>query len=246
LADPAPVAAWGRPDDPRRRITLDHLLRMSSGLAFNEDVSDPLHDVTYMLTQVGDMAAYAIDKPLQNEPGRDWHYSSGTTNIISGILRRTVGDASYHGFPRRALFEPLGMRSAVIEPDASGTFVGSSFMYATARDWAKFGQLYLQDGVWDGKRLLPDGWVKYTTTPAPTVSDASYGAHFWLNIPPEYRSAGGSPLPADAFHAVGHEGQFLTIIPSQRLVIVRLGLARYPQAWEHDRFVRLVLQAINE
>lgn len=246
LGDSALVPAWRQPRDPRRRITLDHLLRMNSGLAFNEDASDPLQDVTYMLMQTGDMAAYAADKQLQNEPGREWRYSSGTTNILSGIIRRTVGDGSYLTFPSRVLFEPLGMRSAVIEPDAAGTFVGSSFMYATARDWAKFGQLYLQDGVWGGRRLLPAGWVKYTTTPAPNAPDGVFGAHFWLKIPPEYRSPLDLPLPNDAFHAVGHEGQFLTIIPSQRLVIVRLGLARYPQAWEHDRFVDLVLQAMGQ
>lgn len=246
VGDRAPVPVWDQPQDRRRGITLDHLLRMNSGLAFNEDASDPLQDVTYMLMQVGDMAAYAADKELQSEPGRAWHYSSGTTNIISGIIRRVVGDGDYSTFPRRALFEPLGMGSAVIEPDAAGTFVGSSFMYATARDWAKFGQLYLQDGMWHGRRLLPAGWVKYTTTPAPNAPDGIYGAHFWLKIPPEYRSRENLRLPDDAFHAVGHEGQFLTIIPSQRLVVVRLGTTRYPQAWEHDRFIHLVLQAVDE
>lgn len=246
LADPAAVPAWLGPGDVRRHITIGQLLQMTSGLAFNEDHGNPLQDVTYMLLQAPDMAAYAADKPIRDEPGRAWQYSSGTTNIISGILRRIVGDAPYRTFPRRALIEPLGMRSAVIEPDAAGTFVGSSFMYATARDWATLGQLYLQDGVWNGRRLLPEGWVRYTTTPAPNAPEGAYGAHFWLKIPREYRSSDDLPLPADAFHAVGHEGQFLTIIPSKSLVIVRLGLARYPRAWEHDRFVRLVLRAIDK
>lgn len=244
LDDPAPVPAWAAPDDPRRAITIGQLLQMNSGLAFNEDYGDPLHDVTYMLTQVADMAAYAAEKPLQDAPGSVWHYSSGTTNILSAALRRVIGDQAYATFPRRALFAPLGTSRAVIEQDAAGTFVGSSFMYATAREWARLGQLYLQDGVWNGQRLLPAGWVHYTTLPAPHAPDGVYGAHVWLRLPAEYRSADEAALPADAFHAIGHEGQFLTIIPSHRLVIVRMGLTRHPQAWQHDRFVQRVLQAV--
>lgn len=137
------------------------------------------------------------------------------------------------------------MTSAVIETDAAGTFVGSSFMYATARDWARFGLLYLYDGVWSGERILPEGWVAYTRTPVPNAPEQQYGAHFWLHIPKEYRCGNDSrPLPADAFHAIGHEGQFVTIIPSRELVLVRLGFTRYPCAWNHQAFVDLVLAAI--
>ena len=136
------------------------------------------------------------------------------------------------------------MRSAVLEADASGTFVGSSFMYATARDWARLGQLYLQDGLWDGKRLLPEGWVRYTTTLAPADPQRAYGAHFWLRIPQEYRRGDGG-VPDDAFHAVGHEGQFVTIVPSHDAVIVRLGRTRYADAWPHDVFVDRVLAALR-
>ncbi len=168
-----------------------------------------------------------------------------TTNIISRIIQQVVGDANYIDLPRRALLQCIGMNSAIIEQDASGTFVGSSFMYATARDWAKFGQMYLQDGIWAGQRILPEGWVKYTTTPAPQAPDKQYGAHFWLKIPKEYRSRDHAKLiPADAFHAVGHEGQFVSIIPSRELVIVRLGLTRYPSAWKHDKFIGLVLETV--
>lgn len=246
LGEPAPVPEWQKPDDPRRKITLDQLLHMSSGLDFAEDYSDPLKDVTSMLLRVPDMAAYAAKKKQVAESGARWSYSSGTTNIMSGIIRRVVGDADYDNFPRRALFERIGMDSAVIEPDASGTFVGSSFMYATARDWATFGQLYLQDGVRAGQHILPEGWVKYTTTPAPQAPDKEYGAHFWLKIPEEYRSgAHAGPLPDDAFHAVGHEGHFVTVIPSRSMVIVRLGLTRFASAWHHDRFVHQVLEAVG-
>jgi hypothetical protein len=117
-------------------------------------------------------------------------------------------------------------------------------MYATARDWARFGMLYLQDGVWNGHRILPEGWVSYTVAPAPADRHRPYGAHFWLDVPAEYRGT-ADHLPSDAFHAVGHEGQFITIVPSQDAVIVRLGRTRYPEAWDHDRFVRDVLAALG-
>lgn len=157
---------WQGSSNGRDMITLNHLLQMSSGLEFNEDYSNPLSDVTYMLLRVPDTAAYAAEKDLVAEPGSKWRYSSGSTNILSRFVRQKLGDAEYLTFPRRALFGPLGMDSAVIEPDDSGTFVGSSFMYATVRDWAKFGQLYLQDGLWGGKRILPEGWVRYATIAA--------------------------------------------------------------------------------
>ncbi len=119
-------------------------------------------------------------------------------------------------------------------------------MYATARDWAKFGQLYLQNGIWKGKRILPDGWVHYATTPAQQTPNHEFGSHFWLKLPKEYASADTSNrLPEDAFHAVGHEAQFITVIPSRELVIVRLGLSRFASAWQHDKFLSKVLEAVK-
>jgi CubicO group peptidase (beta-lactamase class C family) len=138
------------------------------------------------------------------------------------------------------------MSSAVMETDGVGTFVGSSFMYATARDWARFGLLYLQDGVWSGTRILPEGWVDFSRTPAPGAPDGKFGAHFWLRIPEEFRCAGDMPeIPSDAFHAVGYEGQFVTVVPSRKLVLVRLGSSRYPCGWNHQRFVHLVVGAFG-
>jgi len=241
-----PVPEWLKPDDPRRKITLSQLLQMSSGLHFVEDYGSPVKDVTRMLFEIPDMGAYAASMALEAKPGSKWSYSSGTTNIISRIIRNVLGDSDYFSFPRRALFEPLGMESAVLEPDASGTFVGSSFMYATARDWAKFGLLYLYDGVWAGKRIFPEGWVKYTTSPALSSPNLEYGAHFWLKLPDEYRGLKDKNiLPGDAFHAVGYEGQFISIIPSSNLVVVRLGLTRFSSAWPHDTFISKVLEAVN-
>ena len=245
LSDSVAIPQWQGSGDPRRKITLEQLLLMSSGLQFHEEYSNPLADVTYMLLGVPDAAAYAAAKPLEAQPGTRWSYSSGTTNIIAYAIRQIVGDSDYLEFPRRALFDRLGMTSAVMETNAAGTFVGSSFMYATARDWARFGLLYLRDGVWSGQRILPEGWVAYTRTPAPNAPDEQYGAHFWLRIIKAQRCGNdGQPLPLDAFHAIGHEGQFVTIIPSRELVLVRLGLARYPCAWDQQMFVHLVLAAL--
>jgi CubicO group peptidase (beta-lactamase class C family) len=217
---------------------------MSSGLRFDEGMSSVRADVVRMLFQSGDAAAFAIGKELVASPGTHWQYSSGTTNILSRALRTLFSsDAEYLSFPRRSLFDRIGMSSAVIETDAAGTFVGSSYMYATARDWARFGMLYAHDGTWNGERLLPQGWVKYSSSPAPADPLKQYGAHFWLQIPEGY---GGSDrrLPVSAFHAAGHEGQFVTIVPSRDLVIVRLGRTRYAGAWDHAAFVREVLAAL--
>jgi len=245
LSAPANAPEWLAPDDPRRAITLDHLLHMESGLEFSEDHGKALQDVTFMLLREPDAAAFAARKPLQAPPGTRWHYASGTSNILSRLIRRTVGEADYPGFPKRALFAPLGMDSAVLEQDASGTFVGSSFMYATARDWATLGQFYLQDGVWNGRRLLPEGWVRYSTTPAPHAPHGEYGAHFWLKLD-DSPAATASTLPADAFHGIGFEGQYLSIVPSQRLVVVRLGLTREGKAWRQGEFLARVIEAPKE
>jgi CubicO group peptidase (beta-lactamase class C family) len=244
LDDPARIPEWSASDDARGTISVDDLLHMSSGLRFEEGGSDPTSDLLTMLYGAGDMAAVAMNQPLEARPGTRWKYSSGTTLILSRLLRNALGEDAYRRFPHNALFEPLGMTSAVMEADASGTLVGSSYMYATARDWARFGQLYLQDGVWRSERILPEGWVEYTRKPAPAAPDSIYGAHFWLRTPGEYRGPAAT-LPPDVFHAVGHEGQFLTIVPSYDAVIVRLGRTRYPESWAHDRFVAAVLATLR-
>ena len=243
LDAPVPVPEWQMNGDPRREITLDQLMRMKSGLEFSEKASNPFSDVTRMLFTTPDAAAYAANKPLVAKPGTRWNYASGTTNLVSRIIRHTLGEDDYRQFPYRALFGPLGMRSTQFESDASGTFVGSSFLYAKARDWAKFGLLYCQDGVWLGERILPEGWVYYSTTPVAT--DRQYGAHFWLNIQQKNSTMDlDRPLPADAFHAMGYEGQCVSIVPSQQLVVVRLGLTRKSSAWRQDRFLNLIIDAL--
>jgi CubicO group peptidase (beta-lactamase class C family) len=240
---PVPIPEWQDAGDPRH-VTIDHLLRMSSGLEFDESPWNPVSDVTVMLLGRPDAGFYAASKGLAAVPGTTWKYSSGTTNIISRAIRTVINDdAVYADFPRQALFNRLQMSSALIETDESGAFIGSSFGYATARDWARLGMLYVNDGLWEGQRILPEGWVAYTRTPAPADPLKRYGAHVWLKVADEY--SGDAVLPADAFHAIGHAGQFVTMIPSAGLVVVRLGLTRYPDAWDHTAFVRDVLMALD-
>jgi CubicO group peptidase (beta-lactamase class C family) len=193
---PAPVPEWQKSDDPRRHITLEQLLWMSSGLSFSETYAEkPVSDVQIMLFTKPDMAAYAVRLPLEAEPGTRWHYSTGTTNIIARIIRSSFGDErDYFAFPRRALFNRIDMRSAVFETDASGMFNCGSSLFASARDWARLGLLYLNDGVWEGERIFPERWVAYSTTPAPTAEKGDYGAQIWLNQGPQ-GNAEARPFP---------------------------------------------------
>jgi hypothetical protein len=247
---PAPVPEWRGEGDPRAAITLDQLLRMSSGLEFGEATDEYDADLATMLFDRGDAAAYAAAKPLAHAPDSHWHYSSGTSNIVSRILRDSFeGDqAAYFRFPREALFDRIGMRSAVIEPDASGSFVASSFMFATARDWARFGLLFLEDGVWQGERILPEGWVEYSTRPTPKAPQGRYGAHWWLNAgePDDPADRPWPDLPTDTFSARGFEGQEIVVIPSRKLVLVRLGQSRPESSYSSNDFAAAVLAAIGE
>jgi CubicO group peptidase (beta-lactamase class C family) len=223
---PAPVIEWQ--NDERREITINHLMHASSGLVWSESYFKP-GDFHNMFMHSDDKAAYAASKKLEFKPGEVFEYSSGTTNILSRIIRQAVGDTDYYRFPYEKLFHKTGMYEAIIEPDASGTFVGSSYGYASARDWGRFGLLYLNDGVVNGERILPEGWVKYSSTPAPAAPIGQYGAQMWLNAGakdnPEKCYHPG--LPSDEFGAEGFEDQFVFIIPSQKLVVVRLGISHY-------------------
>ena len=240
----APIASWAA--DNRNTITLNDLMHQSSGLKWDENYSKP-SGATNMLFKKKDMGLYAAESPLEGTPGEKFYYSSGTSNIISRIVRNTVGDDDYYKLPYEKLFYKIGMYSAVIEPDAGGTFVGSSYSFATARDWARFGLLYLNDGVWNGERILPEGWVKYTTTPAPGAPIGEYGAQFWLNA-----GAKGNPAnrrypdaPIDLFTADGFEGQNVWIVPSKKLVIARLSLQQ-GNYLDENRFLAEVISTLPE
>ncbi|MBI4676057.1 MAG: serine hydrolase [Elusimicrobia bacterium] len=236
---------WSSQGDPRGRISLEDLLRMRSGLEFEEIYTDPLRDVAQMLFNRPSAAAYASAKPLRHEPGKVWSYSSGASNILGLVCRRAVESAGedWLTFPRRALFEPLGMASAILEPDAAGDFVFSSFMFATARDWARYGLFFLQGGRWEGRRVLPEGWTAFCARPTPQSQEGRYGAGWWLKIPKELggQTPAARKAPPDAFFAIGHEGQVLTVIPSLRLVAVRLGLSIRIDAWDHAAFLAALL-----
>ncbi len=240
-----PLSEWSATNDPRQAITMTHLLLMESGLKWDESYLNPFSDVVRMLFIQPDTGQKAASKRLAALPGRHFQYSSGTTNLISRIIRQTIGDdKAYWQFPRQTLFNPLAMESAVFELDAGGTFVGSSYMYATARDWARFGLLLAQDGNWNGRRLLPEGWVAFMTEPSDS-SNGCYGGHVWTNGPECTEDWAMGGLPEGTFSMEGHYGQFVTVIPSQELVIVRFGMTKNPQDWNQADLVRKVLSALK-
>jgi len=234
---PLDIPEWKK--DGRREITLDHLLHMTSGLDWNEDYGN-LSDVTVMLHKKGDMAKYTAQKPLEHQPGTDWKYSSGTTNLVSLILRHSFeSDDDYHRYPREALFNKTGMKSAIFEMDASGTFVGSSYVYATMRDYARFALLYLNEGKWMGEQLLPADWIHYTLSPA-AGSDGKYGASFWLN-----RSGDQPDAPTDMYMCKGHDGQFIFIIPSRQLIVIRTGYSKHGE-FDTNLMLKEILECLQK
>ncbi|SDO13573.1 serine hydrolase [Afipia sp. GAS231] len=230
LDEPAPIAAWQGPGDPRHAITLDHLLRHTAGLALGSSLSaslaSALEPVNRMKFMESDMAAYAESMPLETAPGSAWNYNDGNTVILGHVIRQASGGSASKmmRFARQELFDPLGMRNVAIEFDASGNPEASTQMLASARDWARFGQLYLDDGMAGGKRILPEGWVKYSASATPNAW-VGQSAGFWTNLGDSlgatYRVEHG--WPRDAFFAKGTIGQYVIIIPSEKLVIVRLG-----------------------
>ncbi len=228
ISAPAPVPEWQISGDPRGEISHEQLLQMSSGLAFSEVyTAGSMSDVILMLYTTGDTGGFAASQPLAHDPGTHFYYSSGTSNIIARLQRDLFEDwHDYLNYPRQRLFNPLGMRSAVLEPDESGTFVGSSYMYATPRDWARFGLLYLQDGVWNGERLLPEGFVERSVTPAAAPERGQYGYQVWLNAgaPEEIANRVQPSLPETMYYLSGFEGQNILIFPEQDLIVLRMGL----------------------
>ena len=217
---PTGIPEWQ--GDERAAITLNDLMQMQSGLEWNEDYGNR-SDVNLMLHREKDMGLYALDKPLEHKPGTFWYYSSGSTNIVMRYLRgKFASDKEFLTYYRERLFAPLGIHNPVFEPDMSGTPVGSSYLYITAREFASLGQLYLDDGVFQGQRILPEGWVDYTVTPASDSKDG-YGSFFWLN-----KDKFWPDIPEDMFNCQGHDGQEIFIIPSKDLVVVVLGYSPKP------------------
>jgi CubicO group peptidase (beta-lactamase class C family) len=233
--DRAPIAAWQGKDDPRSAITIRHLLHMSSGL--NNGGTR-----TGMAYWGGINTAEAIvSTSLQAQPGSRWEYANYDTLLLVLSMKEVLGGApEYWHFPYHELLHKIGMRNTTLELDAYGNFIMSSQNYSTPRDLARFGLLYLHDGVWNGERILPEGWVDFTTQPASADTQQRYGAQFWL--------FGGDPrLPDDVFSTAGSRGQFATICPSNDLVVVRMGLdSTEGRSWDQPGFVAAILAAIGE
>lgn len=230
LDQPAGFPDWNR--DERSAITIEDLMRMETGLEWNEDYGNR-SDVTRMLYEHGDFAGFTISRNPVASPGKEWNYASGTINVLCRILRERIGnDSVYYTWPYLHFFRPVGMYSALLETDAAGQWAGSSYLFATSRDFARLGLLFLNDGFHRGVRILPKGWNDFCTRPA-SGSGNSYGAGFWLN-----RAALLPDAPADLYFGNGYNGQRIFIIPSSRLVIVVLGHSPKPDG-EID-FNRLV------
>ena len=238
-----PVSQYVQAFEPAHRnaLTINHLLRMSSGLYWKEGYEyDPFSsDVIAMLytTHFQDMASLLSTKDFEYPPGSRFRYSSGETNLLVHVFRKTLPIELYDDFPWKELFDPLGIKSATWERDAAGTFIGSSYLFISPEDLGRIGLLFLRDGIWKDKRLLPEGWVKYTTTQAPAFSKTildgkanckSYGAQWWLNQPtPEKKCSRPYPdAPANVYLASGHHGQNLIIMPDQNIILVRNGADR--------------------
>jgi len=228
LWQPAPVPEWRQPGDPRAKIRIADLLNMSSGLRIRApqdpdyDPSGPYPDHVYLYTGGINSFHYAATRPLQWPPGTVGRYRNTDPVLVNYLIRLAVEKRreDYLAFPRRALFDKLGMRSVVIETDPYGDFLTQGYDFASARDWARLGNLYLQDGVWNGVRILPEGFVRFVTTVAPAwAADGRpiYGGFFWIN------GDGDLPIPRDAYFMAGAGGQFTIIIPSHDLVVVRQG-----------------------
>ncbi len=236
IYDSAPIAEWE--GDEREIITTHNLLQMNSGLEWEEDYNT-ISDVTKMLFLESDMTQTQLDKPLAYEPNTHWNYSSGTTNLLSRIIRNQFDShQAYLDFPYESFIDRIGMNSMVLEADLDGNYVGSSYGWATARDWAKFGLLYLNRGNWNGEQIFDESWVDYVTQATPT-SEGIYGGQFWLN-------AGGNypDLPLNMFSCNGYQGQRISIFPDQDLVVVRLGLGD-EEVFDFQEFHLGILDAIK-
>ncbi|XLS29380.1 serine hydrolase domain-containing protein [Flavobacteriaceae bacterium M23B6Z8] len=233
VEDTAPVKEWV--GDDRARITINDLLQMNSGLAWDEDYGT-ISDVTKMLFLESDMTEAQVHKEAIAKPGEIWNYSSGTSNLLSGILRDQFGHhQEYLDFPYSALIDKIGMHSMILEADLKGNYVGSSYGWGNARDWARFGLLYLHEGNWNGAQLFNPEWVSYVTTPAPN-SRKNYGAHFWLN-----QGKKMPDVPENIFYADGFQGQRVFIIPSHDMVVVRLGLSNI----DFNDFLKNILASVK-
>jgi CubicO group peptidase (beta-lactamase class C family) len=243
LEQPAPIAEWSGPRDPRKRIRVVDLLRMSSGLDFNNwgigrpwSLSPENRHFRIYFDAV-DVFELAVSVPAEFPPNRIWRYRNSDPLALGKIVREKAEarGESYHAFPWTHLFDKIGIRDAVLETDAWGNFIMTGYDYMSARDWARFGLLHLWDGAWSGERILPEGWREFVSTPAPADESSGYGGLFWLNAGGRY-----DRIPEDAFWSAGFMGQYTFVIPSRDVVIVRLG----PSPGRFDPYINEVVGRI--
>lgn len=249
----APAAAYYPPFAAHPQVKIGHLLNWASGLDWQEDYEyAPLKSsVVAMLYTRGrsDMAAFTAAHSADAEPGERFRYSSGDSNVLAAALKNMVGEQAYADYPWRALFDPLGITTAVWERDAAGTFVGSSYAYMSARDLARVGLLMQRDGRWGEQQLLPRAWVEFNRTPfanyqpqADKPDEAVPGGHWWLNAAVAGARKPWVDAPADSFAALGHWGQGLYVLPSEKLVVVRFADDR-DHSYQHNQLLKLVQAA---
>ena len=241
--EPAWVAAWRT--DGRKNIKVSDLLYMRDGLASTEDY-EPWGSVPNMLWGQPNVAAFAAASPAQAAAGTRWRYLSATANLMAGVARgRFTSDADYWTYPAKALFEPIGATSAVMETDSDGNWVGSSYVWASAGDWGRLGQLMLNDGRWGDTQVLPPGWLKRAATPSTEQGEGQgYGAHTWRIGNPVAGECKGYGLPVDALSMSGHWGQVVAVVPSREAVIVRLGWTFKRRQFDACAFVAAALRAL--
>ncbi|APZ45657.1 serine hydrolase [Polaribacter reichenbachii] len=234
ITDKAPIDAWQ--NDERKNISIHNLLQMNSGLEWDENY-DKISDVTKMLFLERDMTAMQENKPLLGKINASWNYSSGTSNLLSGIARKQFKThQEYLDYWYTNLIDKIGMNSMVLETDLAGNYVASSYAWATPRDWGKFGLLYLHKGNWNGEQIFDKDWANYVATPTPT-SNGIYGAQFWLNAEGQMKD-----VPKNMYFADGYQGQRVYVLPDQDLVIVRMALS-----WmEENKFLKGVLESIKQ
>jgi hypothetical protein len=239
INQPMNIPEWQ--NDDRKQITYKNLMQAESGLLWNEDYGNR-SDVTVMLYCENDFARFVFSRPLENPVGSKWTYSSGNPNVVTYQIRQTIkNDQEYYQFPYTRLFDKIGMPDALFEVDASGNFVGSSYIFATARDFARYGLLIMQDGVFNGERILPEGWVASSTSPN-AQSNGEYGSLFWINKSKfRYPSA-----PDDMYWCQGYDGQRVFMIPSKELIVVILGFSHEPAfKMDRDALLRDILATIK-
>jgi CubicO group peptidase (beta-lactamase class C family) len=242
---PVGLPEWA--SDARKEITVDHLLRMESGLDLDENFT-PLASATRMLYDCEDMGVFAAGRPPAVPPDQRWVYSSGSSNVLADVLYSNVGGTpvAMHHLAYDQFFNRLGITTAIFEHDESDALVGSSYLHMSARDWLRVCKLYMDDGVWHGERILPEGWVAYSLTPTPNSTDACYGAHIWLNAAPDPADRQMPDVPADAFMFKGFQSQWIVGIPSKELMVARLGVSNTEDGWNPDEVIAKVLELLRD